>query len=376
MATDSKNGAKIQVIEDDPHLNIAISETLRSYDFVVASFLNGVDALDWLKHNRPDVILCDIMMPEMDGYTLLRHTRSNPHLRTLPFIFLTARTSMDDQRRAREIGVDDYLTKPIDSESLVIAIKNALRRQQIMQEEMQQQMDLLRSRIVNVLQHEFRTPLTFVLGYAEYLLETIGQGVALEELRESAAAILDGGHRLQRLIEGFLLLAELQSYHLKPEDMRDMNAHSLWRSMVVEFQTQVTDSNLRATLAEQNRTAVISGNANLLQEALRRLMDNAIRYRRPESQQIRLSVKSIQPYIGLSIADDGVGMSSEQLKELAKPFEQVDRDNRTAPGAGISLAVIRHIAILHGGKLEITSIPNKGSEFTLWLPAAPHLSEK
>jgi signal transduction histidine kinase len=372
MSTDLKNSVKIQVIEDDPHLNIAISETLRSYDFVIESFLNGVDALEWLKHNRPDVILCDIMMPEMDGYTLLRHTRSNPHLRTLPFIFLTARTSMDDQRRAREIGVDDYLTKPIDSESLVIAIKNALRRQQAMQEEMQHQMDLLRTRIVNVLQHEFRTPLTFVLGYAEYLLETIDQGVELEELRDSASAILDGGRRLQRLIEGFLLLAELQSYQLRPEDLRDINAYNLWRSITLEFQSQVVEANLQATVAEQNQNAVINGNADLLQEALRRLMDNALRYRRPESQQIRLSVKSIPPYIGLCIADDGVGMSAEQVKDLAKPFEQVDRDNRTAPGAGISLAVIRHIAILHGGKLEIASTPNKGSEFTLWLPAISH----
>ncbi|HMN30418.1 MAG TPA: response regulator, partial [Caldilineaceae bacterium] len=207
METEARITALIQVVEDDPNLNIAISETLRSFDFEVESFANGALALAWLEKHRPDVILCDIMMPEMDGYTLLRHTRADPQLRTLPFIFLTARASPADQRMAREIGVEDYLTKPIDSESLVAAIRNALRRQQLVREEMQLQMDELRNRIVAVLQHEFRTPLTFVLGYAEYLLEAIETGFDREELQTSVAAILDGGRRLQRLIESFLLLA-------------------------------------------------------------------------------------------------------------------------------------------------------------------------
>jgi two-component system sensor histidine kinase/response regulator len=368
---ENQGSALIQVVEDDPHLNMAISETLRSYDFAVESFANGVQALDWLKHSRPDMILCDIMMPGMDGYTLLRHTRADPKLRMLPFIFLTARTSMADQRLAREIGIEDYLTKPIDSDNLVIAIKNALRRQQAMQEEMQLQMDALRNRIVSVLQHEFRTPLTFVLGYAEYLLESVETGVDMEELRSSTAAILDGGRRLQRLIEGFLLLAELQNQKLKPEDLRNLNARELWQSVVNWFEQPLQEAGLEVTILDHNSDAVVNGNADLLQEALKRMFDNAIRYRRSDSRQIVLTVEAVSAYIGLRIADDGVGMTPEQVRELAKPFEQADRESRTTSGAGLSLALIRHIAALHGGKLEITSEPGFGTTVTLWLTAAP-----
>lgn len=136
MESEVRTDASILVVEDNPDLNTAICEILESYGFRVSSAANGVEALDRLKRVVPDAILCDIMMPGMDGYTLLKHARADTQLRTLPFIFLTARTSLDDQRRAREIGIEDYLTKPVDSRNLVVAINNALRRRQIMQEEM------------------------------------------------------------------------------------------------------------------------------------------------------------------------------------------------------------------------------------------------
>jgi signal transduction histidine kinase len=232
-------------------------------------------------------------------------------------------------------------------------------------------MDALRHRIVNVLQHEFRTPLTFVLGYAEYLMETVDSGVDLEELRSSASAILDGGRRLQRLIEGFLMLADLQNYTLKPEDLSDLNAYNLWLSVAKLFEAQLRESKLQVVLNEQNRNVTINGNGNLLHEALKRLLDNAIRYRQPSSRRIWLAVECYPAYVGLRITDEGIGMSPDQVKELAKPFEQPDRDSRTTSGAGISLALVRHVAGLHGGKLEIESEPGKGSSMTLWLPASP-----
>lgn len=112
--------------------------------------------------------------------------------------------------------------------------------------------------------------------------------------------------------------------------------------------------------------------AEMVREALRRLMDNAVRYRRAESKQVWLSVELLptDTYVGLRIRDEGAGIPTYQLEKFATAFEQVDRDNRTEPGAGLSLALIRHVAHLHGGTLEIESQYGKGSTFTLWLPAA------
>jgi len=316
------------------------------------------------------MILCDIMMPGMDGYTLLKHTRADTDLRTLPFIFLTARTSVADQRLAKEIGIEDYLTKPVDSTDLIAAINNALRRRQIMQDEMQQQMNALRDRIVAILQHEFRTPLTFVLGYAEYLLDVTKGEFNLDELRTSASAILDGGRRLQQLIETFLLLAELQNRTLKPDDVIRINPNGLMREVLQEYEKRLAEAGLAGELRLSTDDVTIYADSEMLREALRRLLDNAVRYRRPESKTVWLSVEQLSTYVGLRVRDEGPGIPQEMVERFAMPFEQVDRDNRTEPGAGLSLALIRHVVHLHGGSLEIQSEYGHGSTFTLWVPAA------
>ena len=360
----------ILVVEDNIDLNMAICEILESYNFIAHSAKDGFDALDWLKTNRPDMILCDIMMPGMDGYTLLKHTRADTELRTLPFIFLTARTSVADQRLAKEIGIEDYLTKPVDSNDLIAAINNALRRRQLMQDEMQAQMNALRDRIVAILQHEFRTPLTFVLGYSEYLLDVTKGQFNLDELRTSASAILDGGRRLQQLIETFLLLAELQNRTLKPEEVIRLDPNELVRETLQEYEKRLADAGLVGELHPSSAPIMIYADSEMLREGLRRLLDNAVRYRRPESKTVWLSVEQVSTYVGLRVRDDGRGIPPELVERFATPFEQVDRDNRTEPGAGLSLALIHRVTHLHGGTLEIESELGQGSTFTLWLPVA------
>lgn len=371
MVLEAQNNASILVVEDNPDLNSAICEILESYGFKIFSVSNGFEALERLKRQTPDAILCDIMMPAMDGYTLLKHARADVQLRTLPFIFLTARTSAADQRMAREIGIEDYLTKPVDSRNLVVAINNALRRRKMMQDEMEQQMDALRSRIVGILQHEFRTPLTFVLGYAEYLMDATNREIDVDELRSSASAILDGGRRLQRLIESFLMLAELQNRKLESGELENLNALNLLRDVANGFGQQLTEANLTTIVFERNGTAMVNGDDGLLREALKRLIDNSIRYRRPDSQRIWLSIETSATYVGFRIRDESVGMPPEMVEQFARPFEQFDRDNRTQPGAGLSMALVYHIARLHTGNLEVESEFGKGTTCTLWLPAAP-----
>lgn len=372
LAIQSPPPATILVVEDNADLNMAICEILESFQFEVHSSKDGFEALEWLKDSRPDMILCDIMMPGMDGYTLLKHARADTKLRTLPFIFLTARTSVADRRMAKEIGIEDYLTKPVDTNDLLAAINNALRRRQMMQDEMQQQMAALRERIVGILQHEFRTPLTFVLGYAEYLLDVTNSNFNVDELRTSASAILDGGRRLQQLIETFLLLAELQDRQLNTDEIVKVQAWELLRDTAQEFGQRLQDAGLIVELSDQNDNIMLLADTEMLREALRRLMDNAVRYRRLESETIWCSVEMLptSPYVGLRIRDEGAGIPKEELDMLATIFAQIDRDNRTEPGAGLSLALIRHVAHLHGGSLEIDSTFGEGSTFTLWLPIA------
>lgn len=364
----SEGNDSILVVEDNQDLNLAICEILASHEYGVKSAENGKEALEMIAENKPDVILCDIMMPKMDGYTLLRHTRANPELRSLPFIFLTARTSTNDQRQALTIGIEDYLTKPVDEQDLVLAIENALRRQRMMAEDMQIQLDLLRAEIVGILQHEFRTPLTFVLGYAQYLEDILDTDIDTDDLRIAIKGILEGGDRLHRLIEGFLLLAELQNKPCLPEDMKHVRVSVLFDEVIQDLQKQLSEANLEVVIEGDIEGAWITCEYVLMVEAVKRLLDNSIRYRRPESKQIKLIFKQPpDPYVGICVEDSGVGIPQETIDSLSRPFEQGDRSDRTEPGAGLSLAMIKHIAGMHGGKLQIDSTIGIGTTCTMWL---------
>lgn len=359
----------ILIIEDNSDLNLAICEILSAYGYPVKSARNGVEGLKLIEQAPPDIILCDIMMPEMDGYTLLRHTRADPQLRTTPFIFLTARSSNTDQRRALNIGVEDYLVKPVEEEDLILAIRNAMRRRKDMKDEIDLQLEILRNQIVGALQHEFRTPLTFVLGYAEYLQDITHEEIELEELKTATAGILEGGYRLQRLIESFLLLAEVQNRNMKLERVDTIRAGSILEESIHDLRADALKAELEFEIGTDNHDAVFEGEQELITESVKRLVDNAIRYRRPESKQITITIKEIDNrYVGFRIQDEGIGISASTIQSLLRPFEQGSRVDRTEPGAGLSLALVHHIANLHGGTLEIESIPGQGSTFTLWLP--------
>jgi signal transduction histidine kinase len=175
---------------------------------------------------------------------------------------------------------------------------------------------------------------------------------------------------LQALIEGFLLLAELQNRTLDAGELDRLDAAQLLRAAAREKEVQAEAAGLALDVVEPRRPVYLTGDAHLIEESLRRLLDNAIRYRRRGSQRVRLSVAAIAPYVGLVLEDDGAGIPAAALHELMHPFAQSGRDQRTGVGAGLSLALIKHIMDLHGGRLEIESTYGQGSKFTLWLPSA------
>lgn len=364
----SNKSKTVLVVEDNRAMNMAICDILEMNDFNVYSAGDGVEGLERMRQQRPDVVISDIMMPRMDGYTLLEQARSDEQLRTVPFIFLTARASTQDKRQAKQIGIEDYLIKPVDSQDLLLAISNVLRREEYAISQAEKQVARLRTEIVSALQHEFRTPLTFILGYAELLAESPPDRVDIETLRASTSAILEGGRRLQNMIEKFLLLADMQHRQELPDSVSTVDTLVLLAELAQHFDSEAREAGLNFSLTSELDDASIMAESAYLRIAIERLIENAIQYRRENSKRIDLSVIAIEGYLGLQVADDGRGIPAQGLAALRSPFVQIDRDNRMQPGAGLGLALVNAVAHLHGGYLQIESEEGRGSTFTLWVP--------
>ena len=119
---------KILVVEDEPEMRRNITSLLRYYDYEPIAAQNGRVAIEMAHREKPDLILCDVMMPELDGYGVLQALQSDTSLARIPFIFLTAKGEKDDLRSGMNLGADDYLTKPVANADLVRAIESRLRR--------------------------------------------------------------------------------------------------------------------------------------------------------------------------------------------------------------------------------------------------------
>ena len=119
---------KILVIEDEPEMRRNITTLLRYYDYEPVAAANGREGVEAARRDKPDLILCDVMMPELDGYGVLQALQTEAALARIPFIFLTAKGEKNDLRSGMDLGADDYLTKPVANAELVSAIKARLRR--------------------------------------------------------------------------------------------------------------------------------------------------------------------------------------------------------------------------------------------------------
>jgi two-component system sensor histidine kinase/response regulator len=195
---------KILVIEDERAMRENICETLELEGFAVLGAENGYDGVDLPCQHIPDIVICDVMMPRMDGYSVLVTLRSEPQTAMIPLIFLTAKSTKTDMKYGMELGADDYLTKPFMPSELLAPINTRLQQQSTIAMEYKKQIKELREGIVHMLPHELRSPLVGLLGYSE-LLERDSQTLSPSRVAEMARAIRTSGQRLHDVIEKFLI---------------------------------------------------------------------------------------------------------------------------------------------------------------------------
>lgn len=204
----------VLVVEDDVHLLSGIKDILELEHYRVLTAQNGVEGLNVLNQlpdEPPSVIVSDIMMPHMDGFTFLEEVRKEDRWVTVPFIFLTAKGEKTDRHRGSLAGADVYLTKPFDAEDLLVSVSSCLRRYGDVKRVKDEEIGDVKSKILAILNHEFRTPLTLVVGYADILKEYDGKNMGYEDIMSFLQGVNSGAERLRRLVENFITLVELDS---------------------------------------------------------------------------------------------------------------------------------------------------------------------
>jgi two-component system sensor histidine kinase/response regulator len=364
--------ATILVVEDDTALLQGLRDMLELSAFNVLTARNGVEGLAVLQNRVPDLIVSDINMPRMDGYQFYGQVRARPDWVSVPFIFLTAKSEKADVRQGKILGADDYITKPFEAADLLVAVQAKLNRRAQLEAAHGRQVADLKRTILTTLNHEFRTPLTYITTYAE-MLGTANVGTA--EFKEFMRGIQAGSDRLRRLVEDFILLVELQTGEAQQTyDRRCARTPDLGSllSMAVERVRSRAEAR-QVRLVEETRGPLppILADREYLLDAVMRLLDNAIKFSRKGGGVVTLRAAPGGLGVRIEVVDHGIGMPAAQLDKIFDMFYQIDRAKQEQQGSGSGLAIAQGIVRMHGGEITARSAQGAGSTFTIELPALP-----
>lgn len=367
---------QILIIEDDADLLFLLQSILELHQFTVRTAENGAQGLEQILREHPDLIICDVDMPRLDGFSLLAWLQHNAPPMTIPFMFMTGRSDRQNMRQGMELGADDYLVKPFSESELLGAISAQLSKKATLKQlevEQKQKLDRLKNQIITTLPHEFNTPLNGILLSLGFMQEELEQ-LTHEEIRELLEAIRCSTQRLHHLTKNFLLYAQLEIVNSDPERRKAFCAATMLSS----------PANLFADVARQRAIALNRGTDLTIQcpsevgdTAIRitdslwitvaeELIDNALKFSAPGSP-VKISCVRDENWLILQISNQGQGMRPDQITNIGA-CNQFDRAIYGQQGAGLGLIITKRIVELHGGHLSIQSVPEQQTMVSVKIP--------
>jgi len=360
---------RVLLIEDEFHLRDFITSSLELFGYEVVAIETGEKGIELAHSAAPDIILCDISLPGIDGYGVLHALHQNPNTASIPFIFLTARTDRQEIRKGMALGADDYITKPFGIDELMSSINARLLKKKGSNRELED----IRQNLSTSIPHEFITPLNSVLGFCQLILWTLEEGEQIppQELEEYVRQIQEGGKRLLHLTQNYILHAELNVLASKPEEERfgkneEMTmSDSLFKNFLHTVQLFKERQDDFILDIEPASIPIAETHLRIL---ITELASNAMKFSTYNTPVfIKGKFHSLDKVYVLTFSDEGRGMTESQIKKIGA-FIQFDRSKYEQQGAGLGLIICKQIVELRGGTLLIESQPDYGTKITVVFP--------
>lgn len=369
--------ATILVIEDEAFLREEISELLELEGFQAASAANGLVGVQMAKELLPDLIICDVMMPELNGHGVLTQLRQEPHTALIPFIFLTARNAAEDFRQGMKLGADDYIIKPFKRTDLLEAIATRLTKQNLISQLQQKietlnQSNLEKDDFLNTASHELRNPATNIL----MAIQMLKKAPTKERLQRYLEVLQAESNRELELIDDLLDLQRLETEsHLTKTETIVLQD---WIPAIAEpfqLRTQARQQTLQINVPPY--LPAITADSSNLKRMLAELLNNACKYTAP-SGRIALEVYRLPQASAPSITSSSIMLvvsNEADIPESALPrlfdkFYRVPNGDRWQQGgSGLGLTLVKKIIERLNGTIQVTSEAG-WTQFTVQFPTS------
>jgi signal transduction histidine kinase len=340
----------------------------RGYDVIEAD--SGSTGIEKARKELPDLVLCDVNMERVDGYNTLSSLRNEPATAAIPFILMTGLADNAGMRHGMELGADDYLPKPFTLDALYAAVDARLKKVQTVRAEAERRLADLRSAISLALPHELRTPLNGIIAFGEIFKSDAGT-LQPAEISEMGHLISDSAKRLQRLVENFLIFAQLELFSTDPQKinaLRGIQTTHPERVIGEHARKEAEDAKRQDDLRLEVADIPVPMSEEYLGKVVNELTQNAFKFSSAGSSVV-VELADAGNAVTLSVGDHGKGFSTEQISRVGA-YVQFDRKMQEQQGLGLGLTISRRLTELHGGTLTIQSEKDSGTKVVIKLPKA------
>lgn len=362
------------MVVDDSQANLKLLGSLfRERGYQVRPFSQGKLALLGASKQKPDLILLDINMPEMDGFEVCRQLKADPELSAIPVIFLSTLTDASDKVRAFQCGAVDYVTKQpfhfeeiqarVDAHLKIRSLQRELeRKNRQLQENFDQlaKVEALRDNLIHMIVHDMRSPLTVLVMAMRMFKEDQPPG------DQSKCEYLDMGLRsatsLVEMVNQMLDISRLESGKM-PLSRSDCDLVAVCRAALGSVAPLIAE---RRTEIQGEERLLVSMDEALVLRVLANLLGNAVKFTQPTGS-IRIELLRDGQAVRVSVVDDGIGIPASYLQSIFDKFSQVESEKRKY-GTGLGLTFCKLAVEAHGGTIGVESVEKQGSRFWFTLP--------
>jgi signal transduction histidine kinase len=366
-------------IEDDPVNRRLVAKLLAKAGYDVVDAATGLSGIRLAAERRPDLVLVDINIPDLDGYEVILRLRGMPDLEGVPIVAITAE---GDKHTSLAVGADGFIGKPIDARSFPRTVERFLRghkersdsterhlrdRSQKIVERLErkvielleanarlEEMARLRREFLRNVTHELATPMTPVVGYLRLLLEEeLGELTPLQ--RKCLNSVLDSTQRLRSVVDTLLDVSSLETQRMHFYE-REYDVATLVRQTTDAAWTRFGDAGIEL-ITREVEPELTTGDPEKLGRALSHVLDNAVKFT-PRGGKVAVEVWREGDHYVIGVADSGPGVRPDQLARILEPFYQVDGSvTRSHGGVGLGLAFAQRVCEAMGGSVVVTSPP-------------------
>ncbi len=381
------------IVDDDVVLRPLLGEVLQQAGFAVEEAAEGEQALAAFVQAQPDIILLDVMLPTMDGFTLCATIRALPGGEHTPVLMVTGLGDTESIRRAYEVGATDFIAKPLNWEILSHRVRYMLRASRAMEDlrkkeaenrvllveakraaeellrakEEAEAADRAKTEFLATMSHELRTPLNAIWGYTQlFLTDALGvltsdQTYALRRVDKNAKELLD-------LISAVLDVSRLEAGRL-PVEIREVRVAELLQEVEAETQEVREQTSVVFVWKVEGGLPPLHTDPGKLKVVIKNLIGNAAKF--TEQGSITVNAHRCGSGIEIAVIDSGVGIPTDELPIIFEPFRQLESaKTRRFGGTGLGLHIVKRLLELLGGRITVESEVGRGSTFHVWMPTS------